>query len=84
MIVGKIKFYTINDVKEFVYAVSKFEVNIDISYGNTTLDGKSIAGLMTVGLCKELNCTIHDSLDNCTDIISTIRRFVISDFKPIA
>lgn len=55
----KIVFQTIEDVERYVKIVSMYEdVSIDISYGKYLVDGKSLLGILSMGLNKELEINI--------------------------
>ena len=55
----KIVFQTIEYVERYVKIVSMYEdVSIDISYGKYLVDGKSLLGILSMGLNKELEINI--------------------------
>ncbi|MBQ6552274.1 MAG: HPr family phosphocarrier protein [Clostridia bacterium] len=51
----KIALTTINDVKNFVDAVSRCDFAIDLSSGRYTVDGKSIMGIFSLDLSKPIS-----------------------------
>lgn len=81
MISAKIKFNTPNDVAEFVRTVSKIEFNVDVIDNHTELDGKSIQGLYTIQLGKELTCNIYATKEEAQDTIDKLQSFIVRDFK---
>ena len=81
MISGRIKFSEPNDVLQFIKAVSKIDADVDVMYNTMILDGKSLGGVMSIQLGKELKCTIHDNIDNCKDIIDKIKEYIVVDFS---
>ena len=50
---------TINDVKEFVGTVSKFDFDVDLISGRYAVDAKSIMGIFSLDLSKPINVNIH-------------------------
>ena len=80
MVRGKIRFNSPDDVVNFVKIVSKFNVDIDIKQRAALLDGKSVEGLMALQLQTELECIMHESMNNCASIIEAIQQYSISDF----
>ena len=54
-----IKLETINDVKNFVSAVTKFECDFDIAADRYVVDAKSIMGIFALDLSKPLQLNIH-------------------------
>ena len=59
----KININTINDVKDFVTIVSRCEYDVDIVSGRYAIDAKSIMGIFSLDLSKELTLNIHS--DDC-------------------
>lgn len=55
----KVRIDSIEDVKNFVAAASKFDFDIDLRSGRYAIDAKSIMGLFSVDLSKELTVVAH-------------------------
>ncbi|MDR1755268.1 MAG: HPr family phosphocarrier protein [Eubacterium sp.] len=70
-----IKISAINDVKEFVNAISKYEFDADVVSGRYSVDAKSIMGLFSLDLSKELLLKIHST--DCDEFLTDIKRFII-------
>jgi len=66
---------TINDVKEFVSAVSKFAYEIDLVSGRYAVDAKSIMGIFSLDLSKNIRVDIHS--DECGDLLAAIEKFTV-------
>ena len=66
----KININTINDVKDFVTIVSRCEYDVDIVSGRYAIDAKSIMGIFSLDLSKELTLNIHS--DDCADFLDAI------------
>ena len=51
---------SINDVKDFVNAVTKYSFDVDLSSGRYMVDAKSIMGIFSLDLSKNLQLNIHN------------------------
>ncbi len=71
----KININTINEVKNFVNIVTKCEYDVDIISGRYAIDAKSIMGIFSLDLSKELTLNIHS--DNCTDFLEEISSYIV-------
>ncbi len=66
---------TINDVKNFVNIVTKCDYDVDIVSGRYAIDAKSIMGIFSLDLSKELTLNIHN--DNCADFLDEIKSYIV-------
>ncbi len=71
----KININTINDVKDFVTIVSRCDYDVDIVSGRYAIDAKSIMGIFSLDLSKELTLNIHS--DNCADFLDQISKYTV-------
>ncbi len=71
----KININTINDVKNFVSIVSRCDYDVDIVSGRYAIDAKSIMGIFSLDLSKELTLNIHS--DDCADFLDQIKEYVV-------
>lgn len=55
----KIRLATILDAKEFVIAAMQCNCKVDLCCGRYAVDGKSILGVMSLDLNRELSVRIH-------------------------
>lgn len=55
----KIRLTTILDAKEFVIAAMKCECKVDLCCSRYSVDGKSILGVLSLDLNRELTVRIH-------------------------
>lgn len=74
MTTTKIAINTINDVKNFVNIVTKYDYDVDIISGRYAIDAKSIMGIFSLDLSKELTLNIHS--DSCADFLEEIKDYV--------
>lgn len=69
----KIKLTAINDVKEFVETVNQYDFDCDITVSKYVVDAKSIMGLFSLDLSKELTLQLHT--DDTKDLTEKIAKF---------
>ncbi|MBQ3139519.1 MAG: HPr family phosphocarrier protein [Ruminococcus sp.] len=65
----------INDVKEFVNTVMKYEFDIDLVSGRYAVDAKSIMGIFSLDLSKPIELNIHT--DDAEKFLVDIDRFIV-------
>ena len=71
----KIILQSVNDVKDFVNTVSKFNYDIDLVSGRYVVDAKSIMGIFSLDLTKPIEVRVFaDKFDN---LLSELKRFII-------
>lgn len=67
---------SINDVKEFVNIVSKYDFDIDLTSGRYVVDAKSIMGIFSLNLSKAIKVEAQ-----CGDMeekfMSDLKRFIV-------
>ena len=63
----KISLNSIDKVKSFVNDITKFDYDFDLVSGRYVIDAKSIMGLLSLGIPKEIFIVIHT---NNKDVIS--------------
>lgn len=65
---------SINDVKNFVNVVTKYDYEIDLTSGRYVVDAKSIMGIFSLDLTKPIKVEAHD--ENCTDLLADLAPFI--------
>ncbi|MBE7012378.1 MAG: HPr family phosphocarrier protein [Ruminococcaceae bacterium] len=65
---------SINDVKNFVNIVNKYDYEIDLTSGRYVVDAKSIMGIFSLDLSKPIKVEIH--ADDCAAITDELKCFV--------
>ncbi len=75
MVEYKVKINTINDVKKFVNAVSLYEFDVDLISGRYAIDAKSIMGIFSIDLSKELIMKAHT--DNADQIKADLAEYIV-------
>jgi phosphotransferase system HPr-like phosphotransfer protein len=66
---------SINDVKDFVNIVNKYDFDVDLSSGRYIVDAKSIMGIFSLDLSKPIKVEIQN--DNSEKFCDEIKRFVV-------
>lgn len=66
---------TINDVKNFVNIVTKYDFDVDLVSGRYAIDAKSIMGIFSLDLSKPIKLEAHS--DDCEDFLAAIKPFVV-------
>ncbi len=65
---------SINDVKNFVNTVSKYDYEIDLTSGRYVVDAKSIMGIFSLDLSKPIKMEIHHP--DCGDLVDELKPFI--------
>ncbi len=73
----KINISTIDGVKAFVNIVSRYEYDVDIISGRYAIDAKSIMGIFSLDLSKELTLKVHS--DSCEDFLDEISDYIVKE-----
>lgn len=71
----KVKIDTINDVKKFVNTVSRYDFDVDLISGRYAIDAKSIMGIFSIDLSKELKLVAHS--DDTAELEEAIAKFIV-------
>lgn len=66
---------SINDVKDFVNIVSRFDFDVDLTSGRYVVDAKSIMGIFSLDLSKPIKVEVHD--DNCDEFLALVKKFIV-------
>ncbi|MBO4498448.1 MAG: HPr family phosphocarrier protein [Lachnospiraceae bacterium] len=72
----KINLNSIDAVKSFVNAVTKFDSDFDLVSGRYVIDAKSIMGIFSLDLSKPIDLNIHAS-DNIDDILAALKPYIV-------
>lgn len=67
---------SINDVKNFVNIVNKYEYDVDLTSGRYVVDAKSIMGIFSLDLSKPIALKIHS--EEAQDLFDELLKFKIS------
>lgn len=72
-----IKLDTINDVKNFVNTVSKYDFDVDLVSGRYAVDAKSIMGIFSLDLAKPIKMEIYS--DDCASFLDEVKAFSVDN-----
>ena len=65
---------SINDVKNFVNIVSRFDYDIDLASGRYVVDAKSIMGIFSLDLSKPIAVEVQN--DSCDDLVELLKPYI--------
>lgn len=71
----KIMLESINDVKDFVKKANELTCEADLSLGKYVIDAKSIMGIFSLDLNREIELSVHS--DNCDDFLQNIEKYIV-------
>jgi phosphotransferase system HPr-like phosphotransfer protein len=66
---------SINDVKDFVNVVNKYDFDVDLTSGRYVVDAKSIMGIFSLDLSKPIRVEVH--AEDCENFCNEIKAFII-------
>lgn len=72
----KISLNSIDKVKAFVNDVTKFDTDFDLVSGRYVIDAKSIMGIFSLDLSKEINLNIHADA-NLDQILAVLKPYIV-------
>ena len=72
----KIRLENTRDAEEFVYAASKCGGDVDLHSGVVYIDGKSLLGVIAMGIKRELNVSVSNPDD--TTLKSAVQKFIVA------
>ena len=70
-----VRIATIEDVKKFVSTVMSYDFDIDLISGRYAIDAKSIMGIFSIDLSKELKLVAHT--DDTAELEESISDFIV-------
>ena len=76
----KISLNSIDKVKSFVNALTKFDADFDLISGRYVIDAKSIMGIFSLDLSKPIDLNIHAE-DNIDDILKILAPYIVEYLK---
>ena len=73
-----IKLNSVEDVQYFNAKISKLNGDYDLSCGRYTIDAKSILGIFSLDLSRELIFTVHN-LEELEEALEKVGKFIIKE-----
>lgn len=71
-----ISLQAINDVKEFVNIVMRFDFDVDLVSGRYAIDAKSIMGIFSLDLSKPIDLNIHAE-DGADEVLEVLKPYLV-------
>ncbi len=65
---------SINDVKNFVNTVNKYDFDADLTSGRYVVDAKSIMGIFSLDLSRPIKVEVHS--ENCDAFMEDLKAFM--------
>lgn len=72
----KISLNSIDKVKAFVNDVTKFDSDFDLVSGRYVIDAKSIMGIFSLDLSKNIDLNIHSD-ENLDNILNVLKPYIV-------
>lgn len=76
MISVKVMLNSVEAVKNFVNEITKYDCDFDLGSSRIMIDAKSILGILSLGLKKPLDLSIHQT-DRIDEVMQSIEPFII-------
>mgnify|MGYP001135264867 CR=1 FL=1 len=73
----KISLNSIEKVKSFVHEITKYDYDFDLVSGRYVIDAKSIMGIFSLDLSKEIELNIHADNDAVENILDTLKPYLV-------
>ncbi|NLK40221.1 MAG: HPr family phosphocarrier protein [Clostridiales bacterium] len=71
-----IRLSTIEDVRNFVNIVARYDCDIDLSSGRYIVDAKSIMGIFSLDLLNPIELTAH--CESADRLFEEIKKFIVA------
>ena len=71
----QIKLSTVEQIRSFINKVERYNFPVDLKEGRYIVDAKSIMGIFSLDLSKELTLNIHS--DDCADFLDQISKYIV-------
>lgn len=65
---------SINDVKNFVNIVNKYDFDVDLTSGRYVVDAKSIMGIFSLDLSKPIHVEVHS--DDSAAFVDELKPYI--------
>ena len=75
MVAFRIMLKSINDVKDFVNIVNRYDFDVDLTSGRYIVDAKSIMGIFSLDLSKPIKVEAY--ADGAEDFMKEVQPFIV-------
>ncbi|MCC6095319.1 MAG: HPr family phosphocarrier protein [Eubacterium sp.] len=73
----QISLNSIDKVKNFVNAISKFDFDFDLVSGRYVIDAKSIMGIFSLDLSKPIDLNIHTDGAELASVMEVLKPYLV-------
>ena len=73
----KISLNSIDKVKAFVNEISKFDCDFDLVSGRYVIDAKSIMGIFSLDLSKQIDLNLHADGALLDSIMDVVEKYIV-------
>ena len=73
----QISLNSIDKVKSFVNAITQFETDFDLISGRYVIDAKSIMGIFSLDLSKDIDLNIHAEGEEAENILQVLKPYLV-------
>lgn len=75
----QISLNSIDKVKSFVNAITKYDYDFDLVSGRYVIDAKSIMGIFSLDLSKPIELNIHASETDMGSVLDTLKDYIVAE-----
>mgnify|MGYP002519970499 FL=1 len=72
-----IRLKTLEDVRNFVNIVTRYDIDIDLSSGRYIVDAKSIMGIFSLDLLSPIKLTAHT--DDASKLFEELKDYIVKE-----
>ena len=73
----KISLNSIDKVKSFVNDITKYDYDFDLVSGRYVIDAKSIMGIFSLDLSKDIDLNIHAEGEEAENVIQVLNPYLV-------
>ena len=73
----KISLNSIDKVKSFVNDITKYDYNFDLVSGRYVIDAKSIMGIFSLDLSKDIDLNIHAEGEEAENVLQVLKPYLV-------
>ena len=73
----KISLNSIDKVKSFVNDITKYDYEFDLVSGRYVIDAKSIMGIFSLDLSKDIDLNIHAEGEEAENILQVLKPYLV-------
>ena len=74
----QISLNSIDKVKSFVNAISRYDFDFDLVSGRYVIDAKSIMGIFSLDLSRPIDLNIHSDGQDLSGVLETLKPYIVN------